>query len=227
MGEEYVSRLRGLYKGRVPGGADLVTYWFEKARAQIETGRTKLAGLVATNSIRGGANRKVLQRIRESGEIFNAWSDEPWINEGAAVRASLIAFSATSRGRPIGLNGTIVSGIFADLSGPKGHLVSDLTLAMRLRQNQRCSFMGTTKVGPFDVDGTTAREWLQAVGNPSRNSNSDVLRPWRNTLDITRRNRDRWIIDFGVIMGEGEIALYQAPFEYAQAQVKPFREQSR
>jgi hypothetical protein len=50
-------------QGRVPGGADLVCYWFEKARAQIEAARLQRAGLVATNSIRGGANREVLDRI--------------------------------------------------------------------------------------------------------------------------------------------------------------------
>jgi type II restriction/modification system DNA methylase subunit YeeA len=60
----YVGTLRQIYAGRVPGGADLVCYWFEKARAQIEAGQAQRAGLVATNSIRGGANRKVLERIR-------------------------------------------------------------------------------------------------------------------------------------------------------------------
>jgi len=30
LGEEYVISLRHAYAGRVPGGADLVTYWFEK-----------------------------------------------------------------------------------------------------------------------------------------------------------------------------------------------------
>ena len=85
LGKDYVTRLRKLYQGRVPGGADLVTYWFEKARAQIGAGRVRYAGLVATNSIRGGANRKVMDRITETGAIFNAWSDEPWINDGTAV----------------------------------------------------------------------------------------------------------------------------------------------
>lgn len=108
LGEEYVTRLRALYKGRVPGGADLVTYWFEKARAAMttpqpppESGGGALpgeggvrAGLVATNSVRGGANRKVLERICASGRIFTAWSDEPWINEGAAVRVSLVCFTS-------------------------------------------------------------------------------------------------------------------------------------
>jgi hypothetical protein len=66
LGDEYVTALRKCYEGRVPGGADLVTYWFEKARAQIAAGKCKAAGLVATNSIRGGANRKVLDRIVET-----------------------------------------------------------------------------------------------------------------------------------------------------------------
>ena len=66
--------------------ADLVCYWFERARAQIAAGKAKRAGLLATQAIRGGANRKVLERIKETGDIFWAWSDRPWILEGAAVR---------------------------------------------------------------------------------------------------------------------------------------------
>jgi hypothetical protein len=189
LGESYTTALRKQFKGRIAGGADLVTYWFEKARDLIEKGHCQRAGLVSTNSIRGGSNRKVLSRIIEtrvyeqenqngnrnfrhigineptqteqllgrasgsSGEsdyqgagwfsngvcagkavsthqrgadknrrkteldsvdagtdyhrqcdtqssenlrslirIFNAWSDEPWINAGAAVRVSLVCF---------------------------------------------------------------------------------------------------------------------------------------
>jgi hypothetical protein len=51
---------------------------------------------VATNSIRGGANRRVLDRIVEDSRIFEAWSDEPWIVEGAAVRVSLVCFAEAS-----------------------------------------------------------------------------------------------------------------------------------
>lgn len=32
LGDDYTDALRKCYAGRVPGGADLVTYWFEKAR---------------------------------------------------------------------------------------------------------------------------------------------------------------------------------------------------
>ena len=209
LGDAYFQALNAVYADRVPGGADLVCYWFEKARAHIAAGRCHAAGLVATNSIRGGANRKVLERIvsgtfssgllgdthgdgnlrhpetggktengglcagtgrsagagnrrragrmadeshsgRRAGEsvgadphrsggtemddgypagrgdlagdeellltpapepalskaevsgaerlrIFNAWSDEPWVNDGAAVRVSLVCFGAEGR----------------------------------------------------------------------------------------------------------------------------------
>lgn len=66
LGEDYTTALRKTFKGRVAGGADLVTYWFEKARDLIEKGQCLRAGLVATNSIRGGSNRKVLSRIIET-----------------------------------------------------------------------------------------------------------------------------------------------------------------
>ncbi len=44
LGHGYVEELRGLYGGRVPGSADLVCYWFERVRAEIEGGRAKRAG---------------------------------------------------------------------------------------------------------------------------------------------------------------------------------------
>jgi len=38
LGDSYVDRLFALYDGRVPAEADLVTYWFNKAREQIADG---------------------------------------------------------------------------------------------------------------------------------------------------------------------------------------------
>ncbi len=115
LGEKYATALRSLYKGRVPGSSDLVCYWFEKARAQIVAGNAKVAGLVATQAIRGGNNRAVLDRIAESQKIFNAWADEPWINEGAAVRVSLLCFAPSP---PVGItqvDGNRVGQIFPGL----------------------------------------------------------------------------------------------------------------
>ncbi|MDQ5907924.1 MAG: hypothetical protein QG599_14 [Pseudomonadota bacterium] len=228
LGDEYAGLLRRVYQGRVPGGADLVCYWFEKARAQIEAGQAQRAGLVATNSIRGGANRKVLERIRETGAIFHAWSDEPWINNGAAVRVSLVGFGNPSSSEAEGiLNGQPVTAIHADLTSPGSSMGAlDLTQAQSLPENASVSFIGTQKNGPFDISSDLARQWL-LLPNPHGRSNSDVLRPWANGMDLTRRYSGTWIIDFGVDMPENQAALYEAPFEYVLRRVKPMRENLR
>ncbi len=227
MGEEYVGKLRACFKGRVPGGADLVTYWFEKGRSQIEGGRAKFAGLVATNSIRGGKNRKVLDRIRDTGEIFSAWGDEDWVNEGAAVRVSMVCFGPIGQARPIRLEGKQVGAIFSDLSGRAaiGDPSFDLTKAKGLAENGGLSFMGITKSGPFDILGDVARQWLN-LPNPHGKSNSEVLAPLVNGFDLTRRSSDTWIINFRDF-SEAQAALYEAPFLYALETIKPERELSR
>lgn len=51
LGEEYADAIRSLYSPRVAGGADLVTYWFEKARANRGWSYTTVRGLLATQLI--------------------------------------------------------------------------------------------------------------------------------------------------------------------------------
>lgn len=219
LGEDYTTTLRKTYEGRVPGGADLVCYWFEKARAQIAAGQLRAAGLVSTNSIRGGANRKVLERIAETSRIFLAWSDEPWVNDGAAVRVSMVGFG---QGEGTQLNGKPVATIAADLTAHADAAATDLTQAVKLAENADASFIGTQKNGPFDVPGDVAREWLKHP-NPNSRSNAEVVRPWCNALDITRRPQDRWVIDFGTNMRQADAALYETPFAQVLEQVKPTR----
>jgi type II restriction/modification system DNA methylase subunit YeeA len=221
LGDDDVETLFYLYRRRVPPEADLVTYWFEKACTQVASGQTKRVGLVATNSIRGGANRRVLDRIASESCIFEAWSDEPWIVEGASVRVSLICFGATDDAPR--LDGRPASRINTDLTA--GDL--DLTKAKCLDENRGVSFMGDTKGGAFDVPGELARAWLQLPTNPNGRRNAEVLRPWRNGQDITRRSVDKWVIDFGWEMSEQEASLFEAPFEYVTAHVLPERAKNR
>jgi type II restriction/modification system DNA methylase subunit YeeA len=227
LGEEYAGQLRRTYTGRIPGGADLVTYWHEKARTAIAEGAAKRAGLVSTNSIRGGANRKVLERIRESGRIFNAWGDEPWINEGAAVRVSLVCFDGGDSETNVLLDGQPAVEIYADLTAHReGTVELDLTTARTLTENRGVAYQGPVKVGPFDIPGQLARQWLLLPRNPNGRPNSDVVRPWSNGMDITRKPSDTWIVDFAS-MDEGSAALYEAPFEYVRQTVKPERDRNR
>ena len=64
LGGSYVQKLRAVYAGRVPPGADLVCYWFEKARAGAAGGEVRRVGLLATKSIANAEpSRQVLDRI--------------------------------------------------------------------------------------------------------------------------------------------------------------------
>jgi len=232
LGEEYVTQLRKVYKGRVPGGADLVTYWFEKARAEVEAGKTARVGLVATNSIRGGSNRDVLKRICGSSRIFNAWSDEPWINEGAAVRVSLLCFGSMREHlngiqEVVALNGKPVSEVFSDLTAMQHDSSGiNITEARPLKENTGYSFQGSQKIGAFDISGDLARQWLSLPSNPNGIFNAGVVKPSWNGIDVARRPRDMWIIDFGIDMSEKEAALYEVPFQYVIENVRPEREKN-
>jgi type II restriction/modification system DNA methylase subunit YeeA len=223
LGDAYVDRLFAAFAGRVPAEADLVAYWFSKAWERMRDGRLKRAGLVATNSMRGGANRRVLDAVVKDGRIFDAWDDEKWVVKGVAVRVSLICFSSETEVLQPQLDGRPVERISSDLRASR----SDLTTAKPLAENKGIAFMGDTKGGAFDVPGDLARRWLQLPLNPNGRPNFDVLRPWMNGMDVTRRPADKWIIDFGWEMNEREAALYEAPFGYCLTNVKPERDKLR
>ena len=229
LGQDYVSRMFETYAGRVPAEADLVCYWFEKAGRQIASGQATRAGLVATNSIRGGANRRALQAATDTRRIFEAWSDEPWVIDGAAVRVSLVCFSRDNDESVSGvrLDGQPVDEIYADLTARRGGAGVDLTGVRRLPENAGVAFMGDTKGGPFDVSGDQAREWLRLPANPNGRTNAGVLKPWVNGMDLTRRPAGKWVVDFGWTMSEGDAALYEEPFRWVKERVHPMRQQNR
>ncbi len=220
LGDEYVDAVYQLYGERIPNSSDICCYWLEKARAQIAAGQTKRAGLLATQAIRFQSNREVLNRIRESGDIFNAISDHDWVLEGANVHISIICFddgSETART----LDDEPAANINANLTAG-----ADLTLARTLPENADLSFMGDIKVGPFELTAEVAAEML-AQPNPHGKPNSDVVKRWMIGRDINQVAGDKWIIDFGVDLPEADAALYEAPFEYVRATVKPRRDENR
>ena len=274
IGEDYVATLRKTYRGRVPAGADFVTYWVEKAwravapshlspstgerpgegvRAPSSTkkarmartgddasgalpsaavgsppsqpfprrgGRALRAGLVTTNSIRGGASRKVLDPIADADAIWEAWADEPWVLDGAAVRVSMIGFGQGFFERRV--DGRRVEAVNADLTSS----ASDLTKATRLSENVGIGFQGPVLVGPFQVEDDIARSWLAAPSNPNGRHNGDVLTRILNSSDIVRRDSKRWVIDFGS-MSESEASLFELPFQYALEEIRPARIKNR
>ena len=229
LGEDYVSRIFNVYAGRVPAEADLVCYWVVKSGEQMARKKTTRVGLVTTNSIRDGANRRALQSATTDRPIFEAWSDEPWVVDGAAVRVSLVCFTEADEKWVVTkrLDGKAADEIHADLTAKRGGVGIDLTQVKRLASNRTTGFQGDTKGGAFDIPGELAREWLRLPTNPNGRPNADVVRPWINGMDLARRPADKWIVDFGWKMSEEEAALYEAPFQHIQERVLPVRAKNR
>ncbi len=218
LGDKYLDDMWAVYDEHIPDSTDLVCYWFEKARAHIEKGKAKRAGLLATNSIRGGVNRHVLDRIKQTGNIFMAWSDREWAQEGVAVRVSMIGFD-DDRDRTRTLDGRAVFAINSDLT--EG---IDLTFAKQLPENADLCLRCDEKHGPFDIPEDLAFKMLSAT-NVSGKPNSDIVRPYFNASDVVGRARGIWIIDFAQ-MELVKAEEYELPMEYVRTHVKPIRDKN-
>jgi hypothetical protein len=219
LDDEYVDAMFSAYE--LPKTSDLCCYWFEQARASFVQCPRARVGLLATQGIRGGDNRAVLQRIKDAGDLFMAWADREWILDGAAVHVSIVGFDAGQEDTRE-LNGQSVTSINSNLTAE-----ADTTLAKPLKENEAVGWsIGTQKGGSFEFDHAMARQLLHSP-NPNGRPNTEVVCPWRNASDLTGRLRGLWIIDFGASMPEREAAGYEAPFEYLRKQVKPDRDTNR
>ena len=219
LGDAYVDAVRLAYRDNKLDGADFVCFWFEKARMQMEAGNLHSAGLVSTNSIRGGANREVLSRIVEKSPIFLAWSDEEWWDNGAAVRVSMTGFGQSAM-KPQ-LDGLEVAVIHADLTADV-----DVTKASKMRDNLNKSFQGVTPSAAvkrklreelglpdasFNLEGREARKIFQEPATMNGEPMTAVVRPYLIADDITSRPLDRFIVNF-VGRDEKAVAMFEKPF---------------
>jgi type II restriction/modification system DNA methylase subunit YeeA len=217
IGADYVEQLRKIYGNRLPGQSNFCCYWFEKARALIADKKCGRAGLLATQNIRGGASRHVLDAIKSSGDIFFAVSDREWILDGAMVHISMIGFDDGTETHRV-LDGKEESEIHSNLTAS----TSDVTKAARLNENSNIGFIGSCKGGKFDIKMAEATTLLVARANPHGLPNSDLVRPLVNSKDLTTKREFRWIIDTGDMVLE-VASRYECPFKMVVERVKPHR----
>jgi len=150
LGDDYTDAIFRLYGNRIPNFSDLCCYWFERAREMVVRENVGRAGLLATQGIRGGANREVLKRIKNSADIFWAESDRNRVLDGALVHVSMVGFDAGLEAEKT-LDGEVVTRINADLTSR-----ADVTIAHQLQTNLSICFMGPSPKAPFDIDDGAA-----------------------------------------------------------------------
>ena len=222
LGDEYTDQLRQTYNGELGGAVDLCCYWFEQARGQIADRRAKRVGLLATQAIRFSSNRRTLERIKETGDIFAAYDDLEWKPEepdSAAVHVSIVCFDDGSETTKT-LNGVPASDIDTRLTN-----AMHLDQAIILPQNAGICFKGPDKGGPFDLTPQDASIML-ADSNPNGRPNSDVVKRYIIGRDLNGKPAERWIIDFGATT-EPDAQLYSLPYQHCLQIVKPARVKNR
>ena len=213
---KYVDDLFLVYDDRVPREADLVTYWFEKARSMVAVGRTKQWVYLPHSRSAWARIAAFWSELRHRATS----SLRTLIVPGFSMALPFVWRWLDSTAAPIRreLNGAQVSVINSNLT-----TALDLTRCAVLPENAHLSFMGDTKGGDFDISGDVAATMIAAPVNPNGRGNSDVVVRWANGHDVTQRPSNKWIIDYGVDMSEQDAALYELPFEHVSRMVKPVR----
>ena len=225
----YVAMLRAAYSGRVSGNANLACYWFDKARLETTLRGTRRFGLVATNSIRKGDSRSVLDLIEAQTTIYAAWSDLDWVLDGAAVRVLVVC---AARNEDVAANfKRLLDDKFVDrISSALEALGGSRSLLKKskpLQQNQMTAFQGIKIVGAFELKDEAGRQVLMAPLNPNGRPNSDVVRRYFSGDDITKRPRSMWVIDFVKGTSLEEAAKYELPFSIIEKSAKGSRSRNR
>ncbi len=168
----------------------------------------------------GGANREVLKRIKETGDIFFAESDREWILSGAMVHISMIGFDSGEE-KERSLDGKPIQAIPPNLSR-----AADITTSRRLVSNANIGFIGIPMHGPFDMEEASGLDILKESGNPNLRPNSDVMRPVLNALEITKGAERRWLVSFPPDGSLEQAAGYAAPIKIIRQNVFPVRKEN-
>jgi hypothetical protein len=210
LGDDATGVLRRVYSGRLTAFSDLVCYWFEKSRAMIASGTARRCGFVSTKAIAKNVNLPVLQRLAADARIYDAWQNEPWVVDGAAVRVSLVCFASPSEPIPgLCLNGQEVTQINPNLTSGQ-----DTSKVAKLRENANSVFIGVQQSGPLSVPRDQAIKWLSRPLNPNGRSNGDVISAYASTDDIVGRPTEEFLIDFPQGLSEAAASEFEEPFEY-------------
>lgn len=220
LGEENTAIIRQIFGDRLSAFSDLVCYWFEKSRAMIANNEARFCGLVATKAVAKNANLPVMVRLSEDTQIFDAWQNEPWVVNGAAVRVSIVCCSAPDIRHPVlRLNGEAVANINPNLTTGL-----DTTTVAKLAENTGTVFIGVQQSGPLTVSRDTAKEWGDAPTNPNGRKNSNILARYVSTDDVVGRPTDQFLIDFPVGLSSAQASAFELPYEHLSVlDYDPFR----
>lgn len=238
LGDGYAEAVWRTYP-HMPGGADFVLYWWDKAANRVREGKARRFGFITTNSITQVFGRRVIDRHLSDPKaplsIVFAVDDHPWVkgSDRANVR---IAMSVGETGSVDGLLGTVINESELNTDTPRVSLKfqagpirsrlavgAPLSSAKPLKANDRICSPGVKLHGSGFI---VSPEQAKALGLGRIAGLENHIRPYRNGRDINQKPRGAMVIDlFG--LSEGEVrGRFPEVYQHVRDTVWPEREQN-
>jgi hypothetical protein len=220
----------------VPGGADFVMHFWDKAAETVRLGKARRFGLITTNSITQAFSRRVVERHlkdRKPLSLAMAIPDHPWLkaNDKAAVR---IAMTVGQGGDTDGALRHVVreSGLNTDspeveLAEAQGRIRADLTIgadvtsAKPLRANEKLCSPGVKLHGAGFII-TPAQAVALGLGKVP-GLEKHILQ-YRNGRDLTARPRGVMVIDLYPLTEVEVRDRFPKVYQWVVDRVKPERD---
>lgn len=223
----------------IPGGADFVMHFWDKAAESVRAGKARRFGLITTNSITQVFSRRVIERHMEGKKplgLVMAIPDHPWMKSAdhAAVR---IAMTVGAMGIDSGVLREASNEFDLNTDAPKvdfservGSIQADLTIGAAtvstkpLKSNDRVCSPGVKLHGAGFI--VTPQEAI-ALGLGKTPELENFILQYRNGRDLTAHPRDAMIIDLFPLKENEVLERFPAVYQWISDRVKPERETKR
>lgn len=223
---------------KIPGGADFVMHFWDKAAATVRAGDARRFGLITTNSITQTFSRRVIENHmtgKKPLSLAMAIPDHPWMKSAdrAAVR---IAMTVGVAGDVEGVLRSVVAESGLDTDSPEIELAEsmgkiganlttgpDVTKAMSLRANEKLSSPGVKLHGAGFI---VTPEQAAGLGLGRVEGLDRHILPYRNGRDLAARPRGVMVIDLFGLTAEQVRERFPAVYQWVADRVKPDRDQN-
>jgi hypothetical protein len=220
----------------IPGGADFVMQFWDKAASEVAAGRTRRFGFITTNSITQDFSRRVIEKhLRARGNISIALAipDHPWMK--SADKASVrIAMAVGVKGKRDGILYSVIHEDQLNSDSPVvgfkstlGKIHADFTIGPNISNvtsllaNQRLCSRGVSLHGSgFIVSPAEAAK----LGLGRIDGLENYIRPYRNGRDLASRPRDVLVIDLFPLAERDIRDRFPGVYQWVRDQVKPGRD---
>jgi hypothetical protein len=235
LGDGYAEAVWSARK-HIPGPADFVMQFWDKAATEVAAGRTRRFGFITTNSITQNFSRRVIEnrlRGRNPVSLVMAIPDHPWMK--SANKASVrIAMAVGAKGERDGVLYRVIHEDELNTDSPivgfksiLGKIHADFTIGPNISNvsallaNQRLCSRGVSLHGAGFI--VTPAEAAQ-LGLGRVEGLDRYIRPYRNGRDLASRPRDVLVIDLFSLAERDIRDRFPAVYQWVRDRVKPGRD---